>query len=82
MLSRLSEFFELANIAICVVLSNIEDEHAFFNLRFMKSKVQNRLGRHLDTCVKIFAQPWSNHETFPYSTAISHWKLNSKPQFP
>jgi hypothetical protein len=41
-------------------------------LGFMKSKVRNRLGGHLDTCVKMFSQPFFKQETFPYSESISH----------
>jgi len=73
MLSRLSEFFKLSNLAICAVLGSVEDERTFSTLGYMKSKVRNRLAGNLDTCVKLFAQPWYTQETFPYGAAIAHW---------
>ena len=53
MLSRLSEFFKLVNIAIYSVLGSVKDERTFSTLGFMKSKVRNRLGGHLDMYVKF-----------------------------
>ena len=46
-LNRLSEFFKLAEIAMCAVLGSVDDERTFSSLGFMKSKVRNRLGSHL-----------------------------------
>jgi hypothetical protein len=40
---------KVANIAVTVVLGSVEDERTFSTLKFMKSKLQNRLGGHLDT---------------------------------
>jgi hypothetical protein len=74
MLSRLSEFIKLAEIAVTATLGSVEDERTFSTLGFMKSKVRNRLGGHLDTCVKMFSQPFFNQDTFPYSESISHWR--------
>ena len=39
MISRLSSFFKLANIAICAVLGSVEDEQTFSTLGFVKSKL-------------------------------------------
>jgi DNA primase large subunit len=58
MLNRLSEFIKLAEIAITATLGSVEDERTFSTLGFMKSKVRNRLGGHLDTCMKMFSQPF------------------------
>ena len=54
MLSHLSEYFKVAEIAIATVLGSVEDERTFSMLSFMKSKLRNRLGGHMDTCVKLF----------------------------
>jgi hypothetical protein len=43
-------------------------------LGFMKSKLRNRLGSHLDTTVKMFSQPFYQQDTFPYNNAIAHWR--------
>ena len=54
MLSRLSEYIKVAEIAIAAVLGNVEDKRTFSTLSFVKSKLRNRLGGHMDTCVKLF----------------------------
>lgn len=74
MLSRLSEWIKVAELAVTAVLGSVEDERTFSTLSFMKSKLRNRLGGHLDTCVKVYAQDFYTQETFPYQTAISHWR--------
>jgi DNA primase large subunit len=73
MLNRLSEFFKVAEIAVTAVLGSIEDEWTFSTLGFMKSKLQNRLGGHLDICVKFFSQPFFTLANFPYADAIAFW---------
>jgi hypothetical protein len=74
MVQRLSEFMKVAKIAIIVVFGSVEDERTFSMLGFMKSKLHNRLGRHLDTTVKMFSQPFYQQDTFPYNNAIAHWR--------
>jgi hypothetical protein len=74
MLNRLSEFIKLCEIAVTVVLGSMEDEHTFSTLGFMKLKLRNRLGSHLDMCVKVFVQQFYNQGTFPYQQAITHWR--------
>jgi len=74
MLNRLSEFIKVAEIAICAVLGSVEDERTFSTLSFMKSKLRNRLGGHVDTCVKLFSQEFFTLETFPMNKAISSWR--------
>jgi hypothetical protein len=41
---------------------------------FMKDKLRNRLGPHLDTIVPMFAQEFYPQENFPYQQAITAWK--------
>jgi hypothetical protein len=74
MLSRLLEFIKLVEISVTATLGSVEDKRTFSTLGFMKSKVRNRLGGHLDTCVKMFSQPFFNQDTFPYSESISQWR--------
>ena len=73
LLSRLSEYMKVTNIAVTAVLGSVEDEQTFSTLKFMKSKVRNRLGGHLDTTMRMFSQGYYSQETFPYQEAISHW---------
>ena len=74
LLNRLSEFIKVAEIAITAVLGSVEDERTFSNLAFIKSKLRNRLGVHLDTCVRLFSQGFYSQDTFPYQEAITLWR--------
>ncbi len=57
-----------------LVLESIEDEQTFSILTFMKDKLRNKLGLHLDTIVRMFAQEFYTQENFPYEKAITIWK--------
>jgi hypothetical protein len=48
LLSKLSEFMYLAEIAITTVLSSAKDERTFSFLKFIKSRLRNRLEDNLD----------------------------------
>jgi hypothetical protein len=72
MVQCLSEFIKAAEIAVTAILGSVEDERTFSTLGFMKSKLRNRLGSHLDTSVKLFSQPFYKQDTFPYNSAITH----------
>ena len=74
LLNWLSEFIKVAEIAITAVLGSVEDEWMFSNLAFIKSKLRNRLGVHLDTCVRLFSQGFYSQDTFPYQEAITLWR--------
>jgi hypothetical protein len=63
---------QLAEIAITAVLGSAEYERLFSNLAFVKNKVRNRLGGHLDTTVKIYSQGFYDLQSFPYSDAFNH----------
>ena len=64
----------MAEIAITAVLGSVEDEHKFLNLAFIKSKLRNRLGVNLDTCVRLFSQGFYSQDTFPYQEASTLWR--------
>lgn len=72
MAQRLSEFIKVVEIAITTVLGNTEEERTFSALSFMKSKLCNCLGSHLDTTVKMLSQPFYNQESFAFYSAITH----------
>jgi hypothetical protein len=48
LLSKLSEFMHLAEIVITIILGSIEDERTFSSLKFIKSRLKNRLEGNLD----------------------------------
>lgn len=52
MLNWLSEFIKVAEVAITAFFGSVEDERTFSTLSL---KLQNRLGVHLDPCVKLYA---------------------------
>jgi hypothetical protein len=43
-------------------------------LAFMKDKLRNKLGLHLDTCIYMFAQKFYIQKKFPYHEVITAWK--------
>ncbi len=57
-----------------LVFESIEDEQTFSTFTFMKDKLRNRLGLHLDTIVCMFAQEFYTQENFPYEEAIIAWR--------
>jgi hypothetical protein len=72
MINRLSEFLKLTDIAVTVVLGNVENECTFNMLEYIKSKLCNCLDNQLNTYVKTFAKPFYTQETFPYQNTITH----------
>jgi hypothetical protein len=64
----------LVEIVVVLVLESIEDEQTFSILTFMKDKLRNRLGLHLDTIVCMFAQEFNIQKNFLYEEAIIAWK--------
>jgi hypothetical protein len=51
----LNEYLKLVDITVVLVLGYVKDERTFSLLAFMKDKLHNKLGLHLDTIVCIFA---------------------------
>jgi hypothetical protein len=70
----------LAEIAITTILGNVEDERTFSSLKFIKSRLQNRLEGNLNTVVKVFSQGYYNLENFSYADAYSHWQAAKERQ--
>ena len=73
LLSKLSQFMYLAEIAITTILGSIEDERTFSSLKFIKSRLRSQLEGNLDTVVHVFSQGYHNLESFPYTDAYNHW---------
>jgi hypothetical protein len=47
----LDEYLKLAEIMVVLVLKFIKDEQTFFTFAFMKNKLRNKLGLHLDETI-------------------------------
>jgi len=50
-----SEWFKLAKLCMVMVLGNVEDEHIFSNLTFIKTKLRNRLTTFGPYCLDVCA---------------------------
>jgi hypothetical protein len=51
----LNEYLKLVDITVVLVLGYVKEERTFSTLAFMKDKLHNKLGPHLDTIVHMFA---------------------------
>jgi hypothetical protein len=74
LIQQLSEYLKLVEIVVVSMLGFVEDERTFSTLAFMKDKLCNRLGLHLDTTFCMFAQKFYTQESFHYQEAITTWK--------
>jgi hypothetical protein len=74
LLSKLSEYMKLAEVAGTVVLGSCEDERMFSTFSFMKDKVRNRLHGNLNTCIRLFSQGCYILESFHYHQAFDNWR--------
>jgi hypothetical protein len=70
---KLLEYLKLVKLAIVMVLGSVEDENTFFNVNFLKSKLQNWLTIHLDLVVRLFAQKIYDLDSFPFYIIIREW---------
>jgi hypothetical protein len=80
LLSKLSEFMHLAEIAITTVLGNVEDERTFSSLKFIKSKLRSRLEGNLPQLCISSLRVITTLRAFPMQmlTSISEQPRNSR----
>jgi hypothetical protein len=69
--ASLSKYFALAKLYIVMILGNVEYEHCFSALSFLKSKFHSWLTIHLDLVVKMFAY---DHHTLDFLLRMP-WKI-------
>jgi hypothetical protein len=67
---QLLEYFALVELFVVMILGSAEDEHCFSTLSFLKSKLHNRLIKHLDWVVRMFAQEHYTLNSFPFGDAM------------
>jgi hypothetical protein len=67
------KYLKLAKMAIVHVLSNVEDEHCFSFLAFLKNKLRVTLDPHLPLVVDMYYQKNYTLETFPYVATFDAW---------
>ncbi len=71
---RLNDYLKLAEIIVVSMFKFVKNEWTFSMFAFMKDKLCNKLGLHLDTIVHMFAQEFYIQKSFPYQEAIIAWK--------
>ncbi len=69
------EYFKLVELAIILILKSVEDEHAFFIITFMKSKLKNHLTTNVDLVVKMYVYDFLNfvHISIPWQHHKLEW---------
>jgi hypothetical protein len=67
---QLLEYFALAELFVVIILGNVEDEHCFSTLFFLKSKLHNRLIKRLNLVARMFAQEHYVLNSFPFGDVM------------
>lgn len=49
----------------------VEDKHTFSNFTFLKNRLRNTLGEHLDCTIRMYTT--FTLQDFPFLDANSHW---------
>jgi len=70
---KLLEYLKFVELAIVMVLGNVEDEKTFSNVKFLELRLQNWLIVHLDLVVAMFAQKIYDLDFFLFYIAIWQW---------
>jgi len=60
-------YFKLVELAIVVILGNVEDECTFSTITFME---RNQLTTNMDMVVRMYVQDFFTLQTFPFQIAI------------
>jgi hypothetical protein len=64
------EYLKLAEIGCAFVLGSVEDERIFNSLKFLKSRLRNRLEDVLPLVVRMHGQKFFTQETLLYKKAL------------
>ena len=70
---NISEYFKLVDLCQTMILGSVEDERMFSALSFLKSKLRNKLYKHMDTCLRLYVTKY-NINDFPYERALALWR--------
>jgi hypothetical protein len=67
---NISEYFKIVDLWKTMILGSVEDDRMFNGLPFFKSKMRNRLDKHLDICLRLYV---TRYETtnFLYESALA-----------
>ena len=70
---NISEYFKLADLCQTMILGSVEDERMFSALSFFKSKLRNKLDKHVDICLRLYVTKY-DVDNFPYERALALWR--------
>jgi hypothetical protein len=70
---NISEYFKLADLCQTMILGSVEDERMFSALSFLKSKMRNKLDKHMDICLRLYVTKY-DISNFPYERALALWR--------
>ena len=70
---NISEYFKLVDLCQTMILGSVEDERMFSALSFLKSKLRNKLDKHMDTCLRLYVTKYDINN-FPYERALALWR--------
>ncbi len=70
---KLHEWLKFTEFFMVMVLGSVEDEKCFSTLSFIKNKLRNRLVKHLDLILHMYAQIFYFLEIFSFSTIMKSW---------
>jgi hypothetical protein len=71
--NRIFEYMKLIELAIVVVLRNVDDKHTFSTINFMKSKLKNQLATNFDLVVRMYAQDVFTLQYFSFHVVVTNW---------
>ena len=74
----LSKYIKVAELAIVMVLGNIQGEQTFNTLLFIKNKLQNCSTMHLELVVGMKMENFYTLDNFPYGDVYSNWIAKKK----
>jgi hypothetical protein len=69
---KISKYFKLADLCQTMILGSVEDERIFSALSFLKSKMRNKLDKHIDICLLLYVTK-DDITSFPYERALALW---------
>ncbi len=77
MVHKWLKFLKQMEIAIVMIVGNVEDERTFSIVNFMKSTFLNHLATHLDLVVQMYVQKFYRLETFLFYITIKNGERRS-----
>ncbi len=67
---KIFEYIKLVELAVVQVIGLVEDEWCFSTFTSMKTKLNNRLTKHLELIILMFNQKVFTMQNFPFGVAI------------